>query len=340
MQKITAILTIILFLAKTSTAQGSEISDNIKLFINQKMVADYNPHLSYTLQNRLYNKITGLINQTGVVEIGYSNFLVIPVWDIQSNTMSDAGITKNYNAKCELTLHIMRQSYNENEDEANAAIFNSFSKSFTGSSSSNDKDAISNAISSISNNDADIISFLNSSKIFIADYFRKNCRAIIAEAGHANTLNQYAKAISLYFSVPQNAPCYQEAKTLSINVYKKFTYEQCNKNLLLIRAYTARAVRTDDSSGHYYHKALEIIKDLDPSTPATEQCFQVIKQEISKIEQRFSEEQKREWELKKKVVTDTLEIEKIRAGAMKKISESFQSHLIISSILNHPAGGN
>src|SRR4051812_46639948 len=97
----------------TSRLQAQEDTNvnAIKLFVDQYKLMAANPTLDNILQQRLQNRVTLLINQTGVAEIGYSNFIVTPRFDVLSTNRDEAGITAIYLAECELSITISRRDY-------------------------------------------------------------------------------------------------------------------------------------------------------------------------------------------------------------------------------------
>lgn len=329
------ILYIVFFLlfAKVSSGQTPDSNDNnIKLFTNEAIVASYNNDLTDAQYKRLFNRIVGLINQTGTVELGYSNFFVVPRFQILEKSSSNAGIERIYTIECELMIQIMRTAFGVSDKRKGLSIFKSYTKKIFGSGD-NFADATNNAISTIKSNDNEIIKFFSQSKSSIQEYYKLHCDEVIDEANLARDLSQYSKALSLYFSIPYGAPCYNDAKDQSGEVFNKFSAEDCKMRLLLIKTYVARALKSDDpidSINYYYHKALEMIENLDPSTPSTKNCIAEITKEVAKIENRFSENEKRNWEFITKTITEKSEIEKIKARNIKKISQTYQPTYIIT----------
>lgn len=315
-----------LFASSLLRAQTGDDYSAIKLFIESDSEAMKKSDLPEKLQTRLYSKITQLINQTGIAEVGYSNFLVIPKFDILSTSVDQAGISSVHLAECELFISVSRRAY-ANEG---AASYASFTKKIVGSGLSKDE-AISNAISSISPTDNAIVSFFNKAKIKINEYFQANCKDVIAEAEQAYNLNSYAKSIALYFSVPSNAPCYPAARKASIKVYGKFMEDECRKYLVELKALVATIQAKEDATSiAAYTRALGIIGHLNPSST---DCYAEALKEIEKIESRFNENQKNEWELQKKRSADNAEIQKEIAKGMARISSSYQPTPPVGNII-------
>lgn len=306
-----------------SQAQATDDHSAIKLFIDPGTLESTNPDLTGNLQDRLYQKIVQLINQTGVAEIGYSTFLVSPVFDVLSTSVDQAGIAKVWLAECELSLSI----YSREFGKAGAASYASFVKKITGSGASKEE-AIANGINSISPADNEITDFLKRSKSKIDAYFKAHCEDVITEASQAFKLKEYGKSIALYFSIPSSAPCYDKARSTSIGVYMKYVEDDCEKQLIKLKAITTLAITNDTArSASRYDEALRIIINMDP---ASAKCYAEARKEIEKIEKRFDENQKREWELESKKSSNTAELQKEMVKAMGKISSNYHPQ---------PAGG-
>lgn len=315
MKKINLLIFSVLFCISKLNAQDEDYNV-IKLFISQNDIAVQNRTLAPNLRDRLYQKLTQLINQTGIVEIGYSTFLVSPKFDIISSNVSEAGITKVYLAECELSILIKRAKVGSSGD----ATFSSFSKTITGSGSAQDQ-AIANAINNISTNDNEVINFLKNSKAKIDAYFKSHCPDVLKEAEQALTLKQYESSIALYFSVPSDAPCYQQALDASEKVYRTYVKDLCNKDLIRLKAYVALAQTQNSYQKNYYDSALIIMSDLNP---ASDKCFEEARKEIEKIDQRLNDEQKQNWELIKQTSTNNADVKKEMYKAMGRISSNYQ----------------
>lgn len=306
-------------------AQPADNYNAIKLFTNLSYVQSQNADLPAALQDRLYRKVTQLINQSGVAEIGYSTFFISPKLDILSTSVNEAGISKVYLADCEFYMSISRVSLNENLN--GGAIFNSFSKKITGSGLNKD-DAISNALNNISVNDKSILSFISNSKQKIDAYFKANCEDVMKQAERALVLNDYPQAIALFQSVPASAPCYDRALQRSEGVYTQYVNDECDKKIMKLKTFTALA-QTNDT---YYDSVMNTVANLQP---ASQVCNSEANQIISKIENRLSEEQKKQWELTKQVLSDNAAVKKEMYKAMGEISRNYEPASGTNIIITH-----
>ncbi|HWK07707.1 MAG TPA: hypothetical protein VNS58_28945 [Puia sp.] len=294
--------------------------NTIKLYVKQDpgAVSD----LPENLRDRLFSKVTQLINQTGVAELGYSNFYVIPRLDTVGTYVDDAGIGKIYTTECELTLTIENKLYSPRQQRM---VFSSIARKLTGSATRRE-DALFNAIGSISPGDPELVKFLQQAKARISAYFQQHCKEVIDEAQQAYQLEDFAQSISLYFSVPSDAPCYKEAQSGIQKTYVKYVAQDCNKQLLQLKAFVARAQTTNDTvSLTNYDEVMKIIENLDP---ASKDCYGEATNLIKKIEGRFNEEQRHAWELKKMSAgkdRNETEVKKQMRTAVSKISIQYQA---------------
>lgn len=299
-------------------AQGNG-AGMIKLFVTAERLAANNQHLDSIMQQRLYNKMVQLINQSSIAEIGYSNFWVMPKLDVLDVSVSKAGIRDVHLARCELFISVSRTDFGS----IGGATYASFSKRITGSGSS-EKEALANAINSIRGNDSQIDSFFIKTKAKIYDYYNTHCKEIMKEADQATQLNLYEKAIALYFSIPSTSPCYSDAHEASVLVYRKFHQSKCQLDIFRLKSLVAQIQSRDESSMQAYKEVLDLVQGIAPSYQVAPECFALAEKEIQKIEQRFSDAEKKEWELLKKRAADLGEYEREMAKSMGKMNVTYQ----------------
>ena len=306
-------LSLLFFVFIQLNAQPADNYNAIKLFTNLSYVQSQNTDLQPALQDRLYRKITQLINQSGVAEIGYSTFFIAPKLDVLSTSVDETGMSKVYLADCEFYMSISRVSIAQNAN--GGAIFNSFSKKITGSGLSKDE-AITNALNNISVNDQTTLNFISSSKQKIDAYFKANCDDVLKQGEKALVLNDYAQAIALFQSVPSSAPCYDKALQRSEGVYNQYVSDECDKKIMKLKTFSALA-QTNES---YYDSIMNTVANLQP---ASQVCNSEANQIISKIEGRLSDEQKKQWELTKQVLSDDAAVKKEMYKAMAEIGKNY-----------------
>jgi hypothetical protein len=310
-----AVLSFILS-AATAFCQGNESNNSIKLFLATDSASTSGIDLPPKLQDRLLNKVTQLINKTGVAEVGYSNFWVQSKLDIIDNSLYQVGMTSLYQAECELFLTISRKQYGR----SGGAVYKSFSKRYKGSA--RDKEgAIANAISNISSADIDVVEFFQQSKASIYQFFNTHCNEVIREAEQALELNDYGRSIALYFSIPSSAPCFSTAYKASKKVYLSFRNDECKRRLLQLRSLIAIIQEKNALSLEVYIGVMKIIWELDPTS---DDCYNEALMEVKKIENKFDAEQKREWESAQKREANKAKTDEELAKAIGKISVTYR----------------
>jgi hypothetical protein len=302
-------------------AQNTDEYTAIKLYIDKYQITEDNSkNLTENEINRLYQRTSQLVNQAGITEIGYSNFLVSPILDVISINVDNAGTTKTFLAECELFITIKRTNINKGATLGSAS-FATFSKKIMGSGFTKEE-ARSNALSNIRTSDEDYRDFFLDTKKKIDEYYILHCNDVIKEAAQALALKQYSRSISLYYSVPSSAPkeCYKKAFDSIQKVYDIYILDECEKQVAKMKTFAALAETDESKASKYYENIIKIIEDISPSA---KRCFATAKQVMEKIEKKLDEKQKQEWELRKINASDEKEMEKERIKAMKNINQNY-----------------
>ncbi len=305
-------------------AQETGDLDAIKLFIDKNDVQLENSEdLNDPQADRLFQRVSQLMNRVGITEYGYSTFLVTPKLDVISVTESDAGIAKTVLAECELFLTVKRVFNSTRKQTEGSATMNTYSKKIMGSGYTK-SEAISNAISNINSLDKNdgIKKFFEITKKKINDYYQNpvNCDNVLKEAKQALAMKNYRKSIALSFSVPTNAPCYKKAYDDAILVYNTYIEDECERQLIQMKIHAALAQKSDADFKTHCDSVVKIMGEIEPSA---EKCYAAAKVIIAGIEQKLNEQQKREWEAYKLTVTDRNRLERERLKAIQKINVNY-----------------
>lgn len=284
----------------------TEKADKISLFVG--LVPDSNRDLDDAQRERLRNRITQCANRTGIVSVGVSNFLLHPQMDVNEVTVVET-MKRMYIAKCEITLAIARTDYKNFPGQS----FGSTSFKVTGSGADSAL-AINNAIQQIRTDDPAISRFIVSTKARILDYYMTHCDEVVMEARRHYELQQHSLSIGLLFSVPTSAPCYDEARKMSINVYKEFLKDECEQQLLQLRSVLVASKAGDRAQRHA--QALKLVSAMNPSAD----CYQEAYGMINKLDAELDEEQRRAWNLQRAIVENEAEVRKEAYRAMAAMS--------------------
>lgn len=297
----------------SSAQTAEEKADNISLFVG--VVPGSNKQLNDQQREKLENKVRQCASRSGVVNIGMSSFLLNPQLDVDEINMVQ-GLKNIVTTKCELVLTISRTDYKQFPGQS----FGSLSMRITGSGTDTAQ-AISNAVQQINTSDPRIKDFIVTTKAKILDYYVQHCDEVIKEARRHYELQQHGLSIGLLFSVPVSAPCYDEARKMSISVYKEFLKDECETQLLQLKSILVTTKSTgaaSNSAQNKYDKALKLIADMNPAAECYPEAYGMIK----KLESDLDEEQRKRWDLTEKAVTGSLDAQKAAYEAMGKVAAS------------------
>lgn len=304
----TVLLLVALLGFQVGTAQSSvqEKADKISLFVG--IVPNTNKELDEAQRERLRNKVVQCANRTGIVSVGMSNFLLHPQMQINQMDMVEA-MKVLYTAKCEVVLAIARTDYRNFPGQS----FGTTSITVIGSGADSTQ-AVNNAIQQIKTDDPRISKFILETKAKIMDYYTKNCDEVIMEARRHYELQQHDLSIGLLFSVPPSAPCYDDARKMSITVYKEFLKDECEQQLLQLRSVLVASKA--DSRAQRHAEALKLIKGMNPAAD----CYQEAYGMVNKLESDLDEQQRVEWNLERARMQNDAEVQKEAYKAMAAMS--------------------
>lgn len=172
--------------------------------------------------------------------------------------------------------------------------------------------AILNALNSIEPNKDSWTTFFDKTKSKIVQYYDKNCARIMEKAELQSKTGNIESAIMQLMNIPLEVPCYNQAKSLTLTIYKKFSEERCT--LLLQEAKTKLALKQ-------FEEALAIIAKIDPNTS----CFTQANAAMTKALPEINEEIKKQWNFLKTVYNDSVALEKMRIKAIRDIGVAYGS---------------
>jgi len=260
----------------------------VKIFVY--LMDNTNKELSGNQIDKVRSRLINLVNESGIAEIGYSNFLLYPNVLINDIKLDENGLSKLYVASCDLNLYVARIQPGES---GAAGIYSSYSKQIRGVGATKEA-AIQNAINSIKSNDEGIINFIKEAKNKIVQYFTEHCNDVLKEAERLNDLQDYTGAISLFFSIPDGASCYSKAYERSIGVYDHYLTIECNKQMMELKSLiTLASNKSDNSFDDLYNDILEKIEKINPVAS----CYGDINALLQSLDNKLSAKQKQDYEL-------------------------------------------
>ena len=302
--------------SRAQTASDQDKADKISLYVG--IVPGTNKELNDAQRERLRNKIVQCANRTGIVSVGMSNFLLHPQMEVNEVAKVEA-MKVMFTAKCEVVLAIARTDYRNFPGQS----FGTTSLTVIGTGADTSS-AINNAIQQIKTDDPRISRFVVETKAKILDYYTKNCDEVVMEARRHYELQQHDLSIGLLFSVPPSAPCYDEARKMSINVYKEFLKDECEQQLLQLKSVLVAA--KGDSQAQRHNEALKLIKGMNPAAD----CYQEAYGMINKLESDLDEQQRIEWNMERTRMQNDADVQKEAYKAMAQMSSRVDPMVIIT----------
>ncbi len=259
--------------------------------------------LNISQLSKLESKIIQITTKAGLSASGFNqNFVIYPKFAIYETNIVEGGMQNITIVTAELSLYIKQISNN--------MIFSSVSKPLKGSGKTKEM-AITNAISQIPVSDKDFTSFIETGKQKIIAYYEANCNDIIKKADSNIKMQQYAQALGLLMSIPEEiSSCHDKVLEKSIETYKAYQNQYCSELLQQAKA---------KSAAQDYDAALNILAEIDPSS----NCFKEQQTLMNSIENKVSAETKKQWDFHMKQYNDAVGLEEQRINAIKEIAVSY-----------------
>jgi hypothetical protein len=252
--------------------------------------------------SKMESKITQIVTSTGLASSGYNNnFVIYPVFAIYETNVIEGGMQNITVVTCDLSLFIKQVDNN--------VVFSSISKQLKGSGQ-NKKTALTNALSKIAINDIEFKTFIKNGKDKIIQYYESKCQDIIWKSESLVKMQDYEQALGLLMTVPEEVSCYNKVQQKSIEAYKAYQKQKCIVQL--------QEAKTEIASNNYSY-ALNILSQIDPSTP----CFKESQNLVNNAASKIDVEEKKQWDLEMKVYNDDVALEKQRINAIKDVASAY-----------------
>jgi len=182
----------------------------------------------------------------------------------------------------------------------------------------NENKAYIDAIKKINLKSPKLITMIDVGKNKIIEYYNSQCSIIIAKVNGLKSLGNYDEAIYELMQVPDvSNSCYDNCMTQAEIIYKLKIDRDC-KQLLN----TARLKWTTSKSAEGAKEAMEYLKQIDQSASCTKELENLMKE----ISQKLNADEIRDWELKMKLYTDAVDLEKRNIEAAKEIAVSYYNN--------------
>ena len=259
----------------------------------------------------LENRSLSIATNNGIASTSEeSSFILVPKIDVYDEQVSE-GMKNITVVRMEYNLSI-RQSHNN-------TVFASYTTKLRGSGF-NRNEAVRNAISQIDPADPKARSFIDEGQNKILQFFNSKCKDILAETDKYAAVGDYEHALAILLSVPTEATtCNDEIKAKAFSIFKLYQKKKCASQIQLAKAQAA---------GKQFVPALTTLGFVD----ANSSCSAEANALVSSIQSKMSIEEKRQWEMEKERMKNSLEIERWKAIS-SVISSVFGSLGSIAAIM-------
>jgi hypothetical protein len=295
-------LIFVLIFANVAFAAFAQDKSDIGKIALSVVLPDNIEKLDAGQMSKIQTKISQIVTNSGIAASGYNNnFIIYPKFAIYETEVVETGMQNITVVNAELSLFIKQVENN--------VLFATMSKKIKGSGK-NAQAAITNAISAISPNDAQYKTFIQTGKNKIVQYYESKCQDIMNKSQSLANMKEYAQAVGLLMTVPDEVSCYQKIQTRLVELYKLYQDKQCIKDIQDAKI---------ELAANNYKAALRILSQIDPSAA----CFGQVQGIVKSMETKIDEEDKRIWDAQMKMYSDKVELEKYRMNAIKDIAVAY-----------------
>lgn len=251
---------------------------------------------------KLESKISQLTTKNGFSSFGFdNNFIIYPKFVINDTKLVENGLENLVFIECDLILVIKQVENNVVYSTCNILLKGR---------GENKQIAIGNAISRISNQNSEIINFIENGKKKIVDFYNLKCNDIIMKADGTSKLKNYEAALALLLSVPSDVNCFSLIQSKLFEIYNSYQTNICGNSLQNAKA---EFVKGD------YNNSLNILAQIDPMS----KCGREAKDLLLKIESKIDLENRNRIDNMMKIYNDQIKLEQQRIGAIKEIAIAY-----------------
>lgn len=290
------------FITLTSLFSNAQELSSIGKIALSVVIPENVEGMDYSNNSKLEVKITQIVSKSGLAANGYStNFIIYPKLAIYDTKVIESGMQDILVINCDLTL-IIKQIDNN-------LVYSTISIPIKG----NGKDkqiALSNAISKINPNSKDFVTFIETGKQKIIDYYNLKCQDIINKSESLVKMQDYKGAIGLLMTIPEEVSCYNNIQQKTIEAYKAYQNQKCSTQLQEAKTILAK---------NYYNDALDLLSQIDPST----KCYKEAESLIKKAEEKVDAKAKTQFTVRMKMYNDSIALEKQRIQTAKEIAVEY-----------------
>lgn len=255
------------------------------------------------LISKLETKVMQIVTNSGLGASGINNnFVIYPKMSIMETNVIEGGLQNMFMLTVDFSLFIKQVENN--------VLFASINKTIKANGTSKQA-ALINAISKINVSDPEYDLFIKKGKSKIVSYYETHCDDILNKSEMYLSQNQFEQALGILFTVPEEiTSCFIKVQKKVLQSYQAYQNQKCSE--LILKAKTS--IGANENS-----QALETLSQIDPSSI----CIKEAQNLISKAASKVSADEKKEWEMKVKIYSDAVSLEKRRINAAKQIAISY-----------------
>ena len=293
------IATISLLWMSNLLAQNQKNTTQISLSV---VVPEEQEGLSDTDLNKLKTKMHHLVTRNSFSAEGLPNGIVIyPVLEIYDENQVSTGMQKLKTINAELSLFVKHV-----DDQV---VFASTYMTVQGSGRTRGQ-AMNMILNNIKPGDYKLLKFMSDARRKIIKYYAERCETILAQAEQLSKTNEVERALASLMNVPTEVPCYDKVKDKAIEIYEVYRDKKCAEDLQLAKSkLTANA----------YKEGIAILGKIDPAS----KCHQRAVQMMTNIESDVDEQSWREWEFRREIWNDKVELQKHRMRMVRDVATSW-----------------
>ncbi|MDR1199771.1 MAG: hypothetical protein LBK94_12310 [Prevotellaceae bacterium] len=294
---------IIFCLVHTISLYSQDTNDLGKILLNV-YTPDNIPDLSTSETAKLDTKIKQILSYN---DIGYSfslnSFVIYPVFEIYDVKQVEGGMKNLVIVTADITLFV-KQIINDN-------VISSISTTLKGSGFSK-KEAITNLLSNINTKDSKYKDFINESKNRILQLYANYCPVFISKSEELKSKQQYADALYLLATIPEELPCYAEIRKKTLDIYKLYQDIECKQQIQKAKSHMAI---------FQYAQAAYILASIDPYS----QCHKDAETLIFQLKDKLELKEQQALDIALEGYRSSVDLEKKRIDAVKEVARSYYS---------------
>lgn len=302
MKKINLLLIFLFFFSFTFSQEESLDYIVLKTSIN-----DTENVLTNNTISKLLSRITQIATNYGFSAIEKNHDFVISI-DFhlyENNIVTGLKKTNTINGEIFFTIY----------NSSSKIQYSSYSYPIIGSGN-NQNLAIANAIKKIRTSTNGFKDFFSKAKLKIYDFYKSNCKNIIASSKNHLSQQQYAKVLVDLSSVPMGVNnCKKQSKELIKKAYLKLQNKTCRKIFLKGKSEIANNNFTD---------ALQTLSYIDPES----NCYRDALKAIQNIENEIDKKDLRKWKLLLDLNKNKANLEAHRLEVIKEIGVAYYTDQI------------